>query len=221
MADKKKKQTSKGKKQTSKESKFKYVEDMKNPKLPKENKIPKGVDRTLISKEGNIIMTVTNTGFTDKKRKTTSKKSADKKPTAKATPKSAVKSTKSANPKTAPKQTKKSTKKAETAKTTKRVKALMPDWKYENETGADEKIIVINGKKSQNKPKSGRRKLKRVANIGGYTAWDGRTGKTFATEKEAREYAVDFFARTGEIIAITHTQRTVSHTFKAENKTDK
>ncbi len=149
------------------------------------------------------------------------KKTAAKKTTAKATSKSAVKATKSAKPKTAPKQVKKTVKKSEAAKATKKVKVLKPDRNYENSTDGDEKIIVLNGKKARKQTRSGRKQLKRVANNGGYTAWDGRTGKTFASEKEARDYAADVLLRTGELIPVTRTQRTVTHTFKAESKTGK
>lgn len=138
-------------------------------------------------------------------KKTTSKKTVAKKPAkAKATPK---KRTSPTTKQPAPK-----------AKAPKRVKALKPDIAYENSTD-DDKILIIGGKK--NKPKKRQPKvLRRAGQVGGYTAWDGKTGKTFATEKEAVGYASDVCARTGEIIAVTRTDRKVTHTFKAENKSD-
>lgn len=150
-------------------------------------------------------------------------KSAAKKPTAKSAPKRkrAVKAAKPLKSKTVPKKTE--TKKITSKKATNsKIKTLKPDRNFENGTDGESKIIIINGKKKADNKQTrrGRKRLKRVANIGGYTAWDGRTGKTFATEKEARDYAVDVFIRTGEIIPVTKTQRQVSHTFKAESKTE-
>ncbi len=100
-------------------------------------------------------------------------------------------------------------------------KPLMHDVNYENSTDDFDKIIILRKGKRTQKPQRQKKELRRITSVGGYTAWDGRTGKTFATEKEARDYAIDFFKRTGEIIPVTHTNRTVSHTFKAESKTDK
>ncbi len=74
MADKKKKTTT-GKKTTNKKTsakptvkKITRAEDIKNPKLPKENKIPKGATHTIISGKGNIIMTSQSFDIISKKK---------------------------------------------------------------------------------------------------------------------------------------------------------
>lgn len=162
----------------------------------------------------------------EKKKKTLKKQIAKRVTGAKKPVKAVSKAkskTKPALKKTAPKRTAKATKTVKPAatKTVRGIKALKPDKDYENSTDGDGKIIVLNGKKAQKQQKNLHKQLKRVTNAGGYTAWDGRTGKTFATEKEAHDYAVDLFKRTGEIIAVTYTHRTISHTFKAENKAGK
>ena len=204
MAGKKKKKAEPKKNKQQTRAKIKRVEEIKNPKLPKESKIPKGVTRTVISDKGNIIMAITESDISGKKqtKRAASKKSpAPKKTTV---PKSAA-------------ATKNPTVRKKT--TPPRVQAIKHDSKFEN--GSDENIILVNKKSKTAQSKRGRRQLKRIANIGGYTAWDGRTGKTFASEKEAKAYALDYFKRTGEIIPVTHTQRTISHTFKTENETEK
>lgn len=193
MAGKKKKKTEPKKNKQQTRAKIKRVEEIKNPKLPKESKIPKGVTRTVISDKGNIIMAITESDISGKKQ---TKRAANKKSAA---------------------ATKNPTVRKKT--TPPRVQAIKHDSKFEN--GSDENIILVNKKSKTAHSKRGRRQLKRIANIGGYTAWDGRTGKTFASEKEAKAYALDYFKRTGEIIPVTHTQRTISHTFKTENETEK
>lgn len=88
---------------------------------------------------------------------------------------------------------------------------------FENGTGGD-KPIIIKGKGAAPKKRSSRRELRRVAKVGGFTVFDGpRTGKTFATEKEAVAYAVDVLIRTGEVVEVQKTDRQVSHTFTAPN----
>ena len=216
MADKKKK-TSNQKKTTSKSTakktfsqKITRAEDIKNPKLSKENKIPKGATHTIISDKGNIIMTSQNFDIIGKKKPV--------KKTTKATVSKAKKTTpKKANvtkPKAAPKKVVKTSRKSEK-------RAIKFDEKYENGTDGFEKIIVIGKTKQPKQIRRSKKELKRVASVGGYTAWDGRTGKTFATQKEASDYAADHLKRTGEIISVTRTQRTITHTFKAENRADK
>lgn len=82
------------------------------------------------------------------------------------------------------------------------------------------KPVILNAKNS--KPKRTPKVLRRVAKTGGYTAWDEikKSGKTFATEKEAKDYAADVLKKTGKIVPISPTDRQVTHTFKAE-QTDK
>jgi len=79
-----------------------------------------------------------------------------------------------------------------------------------------EKPIVINAANA--KPKRAPKVLRRVARSGGYTAWDviKRSGKTFATEQEAKDYAADVLKKTGKIVPVTPTDRQVTHTFKSE-----
>ena len=130
-------------------------------------------------------------------------------------PTAAKKSEKQTKAKTKPAAKKTSDRKTSPA----RLKAIKHDERYE--LGADEGKILVIGAKGKKSARRGKRQLKRVASLGGFTAWDGRTGKTFATEREANAYALDVLLRTGEIIPVTHTQRTVSHTFRAENQTEK
>jgi len=84
-----------------------------------------------------------------------------------------------------------------------------------------EKPIVINAANA--KPKRAPKVLRRVARSGGYTAWDDikRSGKTFATEQEAKDYAADVLKKTGKIVPVTPTDRQVTHTFKAEQTNKK
>ena len=167
-----------------------------------------------------------------KSEKQTKTKPATKRPTKKSAVKPVAKKTdgKKATPKKAAKEVKpapkKQTVKKPAAKKTSdrktspaRLKAIKHDERYE--LGADEGKILVIGAKGKKSARRGKRQLKRVASLGGFTAWDGRTGKTFATEREANAYALDVLLRTGEIIPVTHTQRTVSHTFRAENQTEK
>lgn len=98
------------------------------------------------------------------------------------------------------------------------LKRIKHDEQYEQGTGG-EKPIIIN--KKEQKKRASRRELRRVKS-GGYTVFDGaRAGKTFATEKEAANYAVDVLLRTGEVVDIARTDRLVTHTFKAEDKQEK
>lgn len=86
--------------------------------------------------------------------------------------------------------------------------------------GTDKPIIVLG--KGAKKPKPGNKKqLRKVSQKGGYTAWDGRTGKTFATAKEAQDYALDFLKNSGRIIQVTPTDRQVTHTFLAPEEKSK
>lgn len=88
-------------------------------------------------------------------------------------------------------------------------------------TISGEKPIVINGANAKQKPIP--KVLRKVAKLGGYTAWDDikRSGKTFATEKEAKDYAADVLKKTGKIVPVSPTDRQVTHTFKAEEKNKK
>lgn len=84
--------------------------------------------------------------------------------------------------------------------------------------GTDKPIIVLGkGAKKLNRKKE----LKKVSQKGGYTAWDGRTGKTFATSKEAQDYAMDLLKHTGRLIQVTPTNRQVTHTFLAPEEKSK
>lgn len=80
-------------------------------------------------------------------------------------------------------------------------------------------IINLGGVKAKPAPKV----LRRVAKTGGYTAWDDikRNGKTFATEKEAKDYAADLLKKTGKIVLVSPTDRQVTHSFKPEEKINK
>lgn len=98
-------------------------------------------------------------------------------------------------------------------------KLLIHNDKDEMNVGG-EKPIILNAKNA--KPKHPPKVLRKVAKTGGYTAWDDikRNGKTFATEKEAKDYAADLLKKTGKVVLISPTDRQVTHTFKAE-QTDK
>ncbi len=50
-----------------------------------------------------------------------------------------------------------------------------------------------------------------------YTVWDSKTGKTFATSDEAIAYANERMRRTGEILAITQTNRKATHKYGKKN----
>lgn len=96
-----------------------------------------------------------------------------------------------------------------------KLKAIKHDDNFEQSVGLDKPIII----KKAAKPKlAARKELRRVAKSGGFTAWDGRTGKTFGTEKEAKDYAADLMKQTGEIIPVSRTDRQVTHTYKAEQR---
>ncbi len=207
-------------------------------KLPKVKKadtngekqrIPKGYKATL-SKEGTIIAVSKTTEINEKKRagnsgrKAASKALSKKKTTAKDKSAKAPKATKkkvaskatgSAKKHT---ETKNNTLKGTTAKKT--VKTIKHDENFERNTVDNGKIFVI---KSKPKEKKRRRfkKLRRAGQHGGYTVWDARTGKTFATESEAIGYAAEVFVLTGEIVPVTLTDRKITHTFKAENENEK
>lgn len=51
-----------------------------------------------------------------------------------------------------------------------------------------------------------------------YTVWDSKTGKTFATSDEAIAYANERLRKTGEILAITQTNRKATHKYGKESK---
>ena len=51
-----------------------------------------------------------------------------------------------------------------------------------------------------------------------YTVWDSKTGKTFATSDEAIAYANERMRRTGEILAITQTNRKATHKYGKDSK---
>lgn len=78
------------------------------------------------------------------------------------------------------------------------------------------KPIIVNGQNAKAKPAP--KVLRRAGKKGGYTAWDEvkRKGKTFATEKEAKDYAAEVKRKTGKIVPVSPTDRQVTHTFKAE-----
>lgn len=48
-----------------------------------------------------------------------------------------------------------------------------------------------------------------------------RSGKTFATEQEAKDYAADMYTKTGKVVLVSPTDRQVTHTFKPEEEKKK
>lgn len=202
-------------------------------KMADGEKIPKGVDKVVLSKdvagESHVIMTITNTGFGAKKTvkdKAPSAKKTAAKPAAKATPAQPKKvaqkpAVKRSEPKSsAPKKEPTSVKKPASAKKSAADKLLMHNDKDEMKVDS-KKPIVING--ANIKPKPVPKVLRRVAKSGGYTAWDDikRNGKTFATEQEAKDYVADVLKKTGKIVPISPTDRQVTHTFKPEEEKKK
>ncbi len=182
-------------------------------------KIPKGYKAT-VSKDGTIIMVSRNVDLTKPAGKCSEPKPDAPKPT---TPKPKAPASqpkkpagKRSEPKpTEPKKSGSTPAPKPAAKKTGTDKLLKHNDKDEMQISA-EKPIIINGKNA--KSKSAPKVLRRVAKTGGYTAWDARTGKTFATEKEAIDYAADVLKKTGKIVEVTPTDRQVTHTFKAEEK---
>ena len=185
----------------------------KEEKLPKVKKtdangerqsIPKGYKAT-VSKDGTIIAVSKTTDLSGKKNGAK-------------TPEKPVKSADNTKPKTL-----KHTPVAQTPKqTTKPKKTQKPQIKHSDkyERGTDgEKPIII---KKIAPRRTNRKALRKVAKIGGYTVFDGpRAGKTFETPKEAAEYAADVLKKTGILYKIEKTDRQVSHTYKAENHSQK
>lgn len=95
---------------------------------------------------------------------------------------------------------------------------IMHDDKYERGTEVEKPIII----KSSNPKGAKVKELRRAAKVGGYTVFDGpRTGKTFETPKEAKEYAMELLKRTGVVYKIEKMDRQVTHTYRAENKAGK
>lgn len=153
--------------------------------------------------------------MSDKKKKKPTKNLSAKKTVKPAAKKTASKPKGSTKPKTP------AVKRAPKVKSEKKpavLKTLKHNEKYE--LGTDESLPIIIKRSGAQKPKRAKKELRRVARTGGYTVWDARAGKTFATQKEASDYAADVFKRTGEVVAVTKTERQVSHTFKSE-PTDK
>lgn len=186
----------------------------KRIKEGEERKIPKGHKAT-ISDAGAIIMiseTSDISGEGKKKEKQSKKeKAVSPKAPKKAERGPALKS--SASNSTVTKKPAKSTKK-------RTVNLLKHSDKDEMDvTSITPVIINIGNAKSKPVPKV----LRRVAKTGGYTAWDDvkKNGKTFATEKEAKDYVADLYKKTGKVVLVSQTDRQVTHSFKTEEKTNK
>lgn len=60
--------------------------------------------------------------------------------------------------------------------------------------------------------------LRKVGKKGGYTVFDKLAGKTFETEKEAKDYALNLLKTTGVMTPIRATDRQVTHSFLPENE---
>ena len=60
--------------------------------------------------------------------------------------------------------------------------------------------------------------LRKVGKKGGYTVFDKLAGKTFETEKEAKDYALNLLKTTGVMAPIRATDRQVTHSFLPENE---
>lgn len=63
--------------------------------------------------------------------------------------------------------------------------------------------------------------LRKVGKKGGYTVFDKLAGKTFETEKEAKDYALNLLKTTGVMAPIRATDRQVTHSFLPENEAKK
>ena len=60
--------------------------------------------------------------------------------------------------------------------------------------------------------------LRKVGKKGGYTVFDKLAGKTFETDKEAKDYALNLLKTTGVMAPIRATDRQVTHSFLPENE---
>lgn len=222
--DKKKKDKGQQKRTTEKLPKVKKADSN-----GEKQRIPKGYKAT-VSKEGTIIAVSKTTDISGKNRngnsgrKATSNPLSKKKTTVANKPAKAAEAAKKKVVSKAPKsvkkltQTKNKTSKGTTAKKT--VKTIKHDENFERDTVGNGKIFVIKGKPKEKKRRRFK-KLRRAGQHGGYTVWDARTGKTFATESEAIGYAAEVFVLTGEIVPVTLTDRKITHTFKDENENEK
>ncbi len=47
-----------------------------------------------------------------------------------------------------------------------------------------------------------------------YTVWDSKTGKTFSSLSEAKNYEREYRSRTGNFVSITEGTKAVTYTFK-------
>ncbi len=186
----------------------------KRIKEGEEKKIPKGYKAT-ISEAGAVVMLSGTSDISGKNKKK----------------EKSVKKIKSTAPK-APKKTKQKPagKRAEpkpdkTKKPVKSPKKRVADPLKHSDTEEmkESKVtpLILNVGKPKTKPLS--KVLRRVAKTGGYTAWDDvkRSGKTFATEQEAKDYAADMYTKTGKVVLVSPTDRQVTHTFKPEEEKKK
>ena len=55
--------------------------------------------------------------------------------------------------------------------------------------------------------------MKGLTKIKTYTVWDSKTGKTFATLKEAKGYEQSYRKQTGTFLSITEGSKKVTHSF--------
>ncbi len=184
----------------------------KRIKEGEEKKIPKGY-KAKISDMGAVIM-LSGTSDISEKNKKKEKPAKKIKSSAPIAPKTAKQ--KPASKRTEPKPD-------ETGKPVeKRKKRVVNQLKHSDREEMQESQItpvILNLGKAKPLPKV----LRRVAKTGGYTAWDDvkRSGKTFATEQEAKDYAADMYKKTGKVVLVSPTDRQVTHSFKPEEKTNK
>lgn len=55
--------------------------------------------------------------------------------------------------------------------------------------------------------------MKGLSKIKTYTVWDSKTGKTFATLNEAKNYELSYRKQTGTFLSITEGTKKVTHLF--------
>lgn len=55
--------------------------------------------------------------------------------------------------------------------------------------------------------------MKGLSRIRTYTVWDSKTGKTFATLKEAKGYEASYRKQTGIFLSITEGYKKATHSF--------
>lgn len=94
------------------------------------------------------------------------------------------------------------------------IKLMHSDKDEINVDGVKPVLLNLGNAKQKPTPKV----LRKVGKKGGYTVFDKLAGKTFETEKEAKDYALNLLKTTGVMAPIRATDRQVTHSFLPENE---